>query len=66
MAITRKIEYILVPNTKGKSYLWKHFDLLKRKTDGRTDANVAKRNQSCRRHLKHVNAHEAPRFLIVV
>ena len=40
MSDTREIEYTLVPNTKGKSDLWKHFDLRKRKTDGRMDADV--------------------------
>ena len=37
---TREIGYILVPNAKGKSDLWQHFDLRKRKTDGRIDAAV--------------------------
>ena len=41
MADAREIEYTLVPNTKGKLDLWKHFSLRKRKTDGRIDANVA-------------------------
>ena len=45
LADTRKIEYTLVPNTKGKSDLWKHFNLLKRKTDGRIDTDVAEGKQ---------------------
>ena len=34
-------EYTLAPCTKGKSDLWKHFILRKRKTDGRIEADVA-------------------------
>ena len=30
-----------VPNTKGKSDLWKHFNLLEQDTDDRIDADVA-------------------------
>ena len=41
MADAREIEYTLVPNTKGKLDLWKHFSLRKRKTDGQIDADVA-------------------------
>ena len=41
MSDTREIEHILVPNTKLKSHLWKHFNLLEQKADGRTDADVA-------------------------
>ena len=65
MADTHEIEYTLVPNTKGKSDLWKHFNLQKRKTDGGMDADVCKqcnsaRCKACRMLLKHVNAYEAP------
>ena len=38
MADTCEIEHTLVPNTKGKSDLWKHFNLCKWKTSGRIDA----------------------------
>ena len=41
MSDTREIEYTQVPNTKGKSDLWKHFNLRKRKTGGQIDAAVA-------------------------
>ena len=40
MADAREIEYTLVPNTKGNSDLWNHFNLRMRKTDGRTDTDV--------------------------
>ena len=41
IADRREIEYTLVPNTKGKSDLWKHLYVCKRKTDGRIDPYVA-------------------------
>ena len=40
MADSCEIEYTLFPNTKEKSDLWKHFNLRKRKTKGRTGAAV--------------------------
>ena len=40
LADTRVIEYTLVPNTKGKLDLWKHFGLRNQKTDGKIDADV--------------------------
>ena len=40
MSNTREIEYTLVPNTKGKVDLWKHFGLRKQKTDGYIDTDV--------------------------
>ena len=56
-------------NIKGKSDLWKHFNLRKPKTGSRMDAGVALcklqfRCQTCGRHLKHVNANEVPPSLI--
>ena len=65
MSDTREIEYTQVPNTKGKSDLWKHFNLRKRKTGGQIDAAVAVCKQfrsfvkQSWRHLKHSNAYEA-------
>ena len=41
LADTGEIKYTLVPNTKEKSDLWKHFSLHKQKTDGRINADIA-------------------------
>ena len=41
MADTHEIKHTLVPSTKIKSDLWKHFNLRERKTDGRMNADVA-------------------------
>ena len=42
MADTHEIEYVLVPNTKGKSDLWKHFSMhTQKKADDLIDADVA-------------------------
>ena len=41
MSDTCEIKYALVPNTNGKSDLWKHFNLHKQKTDGQIDADAA-------------------------
>ena len=38
---TREIEYTLAPSIKGKSDLWEHFNLRKRKTDCLIAADVA-------------------------
>ena len=54
MADTSEIEYTLVPNTKGKSDLWKHFNLRKRKTDSRIDADVAIFKPLCNSVVKRV------------
>ena len=67
MVDTREIEYTIVLNTKEKSDLYKHFNLRKRKTDGRIDADVAACKvqfscQTCGRQLKQVSAYEMPPF----
>ena len=46
MSDTHEINYTLVPNTKGKSDLWNHFNLRKQKSDGRIDTDVPERKQS--------------------
>ena len=57
MANTLDIEYILVPNTKGKSDLWKHFNLCKLMTDSWADADVT----ACKQCNSTVNLREAPK-----
>ena len=59
---TCEIEYTLVPNAKGKSDLWKHFNLYKGKTRQPNWCwccclqTVQSCRQTCERHLKHVDA----------
>ena len=70
MVDTPEIEYTLVPNTKEKSDLWKHFNLHERKTDGWIDAAVVV-CKHCNSVVKLaggtsvMSTHEALPFLIV-
>ena len=41
MAGTHEMKYTLVPNSKGKSDLWKYFNLSKKKTNGQINMDVA-------------------------
>ena len=55
LADSREIEYTLVPNTKGKPDLWKHFNLRRRKTDGWIDAVFAVCDQ-CSSFVKYAGS----------
>lgn len=72
MADTHDTKCTLVPDTEGKSDLWKHLNLCKQKTDGQTDPDDAVCKQCASvvklhgRHLRHVNAHEVPPSLILL